>query len=66
MTIQLNGAEHILERECSVSELLTSLGLSGKPVVVEWNGSALFPREFPETTVRDGDIVEIISIVAGG
>jgi len=66
MTIQLNGNNHDLAAPISIAALLISIGLGEKPVVVELNQHALFPREYTETTVNDGDNVEIITIAAGG
>lgn len=66
MTIQLNGSPHTLDTSCTVEALLDSLGMKGRPVVVELNKKALSPSEFASAQVRDGDVVEIISIVAGG
>ena len=66
MTIQLNGTNHGLTAPISVEALLASIGLGEKPVVVELNQHALFPREYKETLVNDGDNVEIITIAAGG
>ncbi len=64
--IQLNGTSHPLPADSTISTLLKSLGLAEVPVLVEWNGTALFPREFPTTNLTDGDRIEIIRIVAGG
>ena len=36
------------------------------PVVVELNGEALPPSEFKNRTIRVGDKLEIVKIVAGG
>jgi len=66
MTIQLNGNNHDLTAPINIEALLTSMGLGEKPVVVELNQHALFPREYAETIVNDGDNVEIITIAAGG
>lgn len=66
MTIQLNGSDYHLEKPCYIPELLALLGMENKPVVVELNGDALSPREFPGVQVKEGDHVEIVSIVAGG
>lgn len=65
-SIILNGEEHSVELPCTLATLLTRLGLDGRPVVIEQNGSAVAPDSFPETAVRAGDRLEIISIVAGG
>ncbi|MBK1792300.1 sulfur carrier protein ThiS [Persicirhabdus sediminis] len=67
MTIQLNGKAHSLdEQTSSVSDLLASLGLAGKPVVVELDKVALFPRQYAESQLVEGSCVEVISIAAGG
>lgn len=66
MLICLNGDDYELEKPCSVRQLLDLLGMGERPVVVELNGKALLPREFPECLVHEGDRVEIVSIVAGG
>ncbi len=66
MTILLNGKNHQLDAPASINTLLAAIGLEGKPVVVEVNQTALFPREYPERMLEDGDQVEIITIAAGG
>jgi len=66
MKITLNGNAKELEKEISLTELLDQLGLAGKPVVVEHNKEAIFPRDYPEIIVQDSDELEIISIAAGG
>jgi sulfur carrier protein len=66
MTITLNGRPHELAAECSVTALLESLGLAGRPLVVELDQAALLPREYAQAAVRAGARVEIITIAAGG
>ena len=66
MTIQLNGKDYALDAPASVASLLAHIGLGDKPVVVELNKIALFPREYPEIALEDGDKVEVITIAAGG
>ncbi|SHJ19653.1 sulfur carrier protein [Rubritalea squalenifaciens DSM 18772] len=66
MSITLNGKPHSLDSASTISELLKSLGLEGKPVVVEHNHTALFPRDYDSTQLADNDQVEIITIAAGG
>lgn len=66
MKIKLNGKDHALETALNVDELLASIGLAGKPVVVELNQKALFPREYANSMLENGDKLEIITIAAGG
>ncbi len=66
MRIHLNGQFHELEKPTSLSGLLDSLNLAGKPVVVEINLEAVLPKNFPSTRIESGDRVEIITLAAGG
>ncbi len=66
MKIQLNGIPHELDAPMSVSALLESIGFGGKPVVVELNEQALFPRDFSDTQIEEGARVEIVTLAAGG
>ncbi len=66
MTLSLNGTSQEVPAALSVRGLLDHLGFGEKPVVVELNLQALFPREFTETMLAEGDRVEIVQITAGG
>lgn len=66
MKIKLNGKNHRIDQPTNVESLLDSIGLAGKPVVVELNKKALFPREYADSVLDDGDQLEIITIAAGG
>ncbi len=62
----LNGQPHSLTSEILLPDFLTSLGLAGKPVVVELNQEAILPRDFPNTLIQPNDQLEIITLAAGG
>ncbi|MCE2960865.1 MAG: sulfur carrier protein ThiS [Akkermansiaceae bacterium] len=62
----LNGQAHSLDSEILLPDFLASLGLSGKPVVVELNQEAILPRDFPNTLIQPNDQLEIITLAAGG
>ncbi len=66
MEITLNGKPHPLHEVKLVAELLSQLGFAGRPVLVEINHHALLASEHASATLRSGDAVEIIQIVAGG
>jgi sulfur carrier protein len=66
MTITLNGTPHPLPQETTVERLLENLGLAGKPVVVELDGEAVFPRDHAQAAVKPGVRVEIVMLAAGG
>jgi len=66
MNIRLNGRSHELAAPLSMTELLESLDLGGKPVVVELNEEAVFPRDYSATMVGEGARVEVVALAAGG
>ncbi len=51
---------------CPLDQFLIDQGFFPKSVVVELNGEAVSPSEFPNHTVNDQDRLEIVRIVAGG
>ncbi len=65
MTITLNGKKHNTAAG-TIYDLLQSIGLGDRPVVVEHNQRALLPREHAQTAVCDGDVIEVVQITAGG
>lgn len=66
MTIQVNGDSHTASEPLTVRGLLDELGFGLRPVIVELNQRALFPREHAETGIKEGDVLEIVQITAGG
>lgn len=66
MTITLNGHKKEITGVTTIGSLLEQIGFGGKPVVVEQNQRALFPREIPTAPVGDGDVIEIVQVTAGG
>jgi sulfur carrier protein len=66
MTITLNGEKREFSGVATIADVLEQIGLGGKPVVVEQNQRALFPREIQAAPVVDGDVIEIVQVTAGG
>jgi sulfur carrier protein len=67
MQVTVNGTPTTLPTSTpTVAVLLDHLGMTGKPVVVELNQRALFPRELASTPLADGDVLELVQITAGG
>ena len=66
MKLTINGISQEHVEPLTVQGLLDVLGFEGKPVVVELNHRALFPRELAETALHDGDALEVVQITAGG
>ncbi len=65
-SIEVNGESFRLERPLVVAELLERLNPRGRAVAVEINREILTRGEFPATTLRSGDRVEIVTLTGGG
>jgi thiamine biosynthesis protein ThiS len=61
-----NGKEVQASLPCTLEQFLQAQNLLPRSVVVEHNGEAVAPSEFSQRTVRAGDRLEIVRIVAGG
>jgi thiamine biosynthesis protein ThiS len=61
-----NGRARQIKPDVSVMELVSSLKVNPKAVLVEINGTALFREEWPSRELEHGDRLEIIRVVAGG
>jgi len=66
MKIQINGDLRELIEEGTVEESFIRLGIPLEAVLEENNGLALHRSEWRERIVREGDVIEVIRIVAGG
>jgi sulfur carrier protein len=61
-----NGREVHAGLPCSLEDFLVAQELLPRSVVVEHNGEAVPPSQFPMRLVRAGDRLEIVKVVAGG
>ena len=68
MKISINGEEKLIESNKSISlnETMKLLGYSSSTVVVEVNKLIINSAEWDEKYIRNGDKLEIVSIVGGG
>jgi sulfur carrier protein len=66
MRLIVNGEAREFPDGTTLSELLRGLGVERNPVAVELNRRVV-PRESHEaTTLREGDRLEIVTLVGGG
>lgn len=66
ITITLNGESRRLDRAGSLLDLLRSLDLDPRTVVVELNRAIVRRPALGNTDVREGDQVELVHFVGGG
>jgi thiamine biosynthesis protein ThiS len=61
-----NGRARQVSPDLSILDLMSSLKVNPKAVLVEINGTALFREEWVSRELEHGDRLEIIRVVAGG
>ena len=66
MKIVANSKELNVEEQTTISELISSLGKNPMRCVVELNGEAMPYSKFANINLKEGDILVIMQIVAGG
>lgn len=66
MRIKLNGADHELEVQTSIGELLTTLQLNPERVVLELNNDILNACQNLDRPLKEADKLEIVQFVGGG
>ncbi|MBN2507992.1 MAG: sulfur carrier protein ThiS [Verrucomicrobia bacterium] len=65
-TVIANGQPVPAPLPCTLETFLLARNLPPRSVVVEHNGDAVPPSEFPRRQLAAGDRLEIVTIVAGG
>lgn len=66
ITLQVNGETRSCQFQTPLPELLQQLGFNPRLVAVEYNGEILHRQFWQQTTVQQGDRLEIVTIVGGG
>ena len=69
MKIKLNGEIKTINRsneEFFLEGLISYLGYEPQLVVVELNGIIINPQQWIDTKIKDGDCLEVVTIVGGG
>lgn len=66
MHVTVNGESRELPTGATVRTLIESLGLAGKACAAEVNAELVPFRKHTETELKDGDRIEIVTLVGGG
>ena len=69
MKIKVNGEEKFINnsnKEFTLTEALSQLGYKSNTIIVELNNLIVNNESWQENKVKDGDKLEIVSIVGGG
>ena len=69
MKLKINGEKKDIDHtkeEFFLEGLIKQLGYQPQLVVVELNGTIINPQDWINTKIKDGDCLEIVTIVGGG
>jgi sulfur carrier protein len=66
INLMVNGKPRPIDVTQDLESYLTSFGLDLKHVAVGYNGEVIKREQYPEVTLQDGDILEIVRPVGGG
>ena len=69
MNLKINGETKTIktsDADCPLEGLLEDLGYKPQLVVVELNGIIINPQNWVSTKIKDGDCLEVVTIVGGG
>ena len=69
MQLRINGEKKTLDSSNGsiiLRTLLKSFGYHPRLVVVELNGEIINPKYWDKKIIKEGDILEIVTIVGGG
>lgn len=66
MEILLNGKSHVLENSSTLEQIIKQFAKNNKHIIAELNGSIIRSQSWQNTKVKNGDALELVSIVGGG
>ena len=69
MQLKINGEINTINNsneELQLEGLLEHLGYKPQLVVVELNGAIINPKDWISTKIKNGDCLEVVTIVGGG
>jgi thiamine biosynthesis protein ThiS len=66
IALTVNGERRELDGPIRLTAFLESLAVDPRSVAVARNGDVLPREKWPETTLQDGDVLEIVRMVGGG
>lgn len=66
MKITVNGQDRQADDALTVRQLVEELGLGKAAVAVELNREVVPRRAHEQTTLQEGDVLEVVTLVGGG
>lgn len=62
----VNGEPHTCTRGTNLPQILNQLGFNPRLLAVEYNGEILHRQFWEKTEIKEGDRLEVVTIVGGG
>jgi len=66
MLLFINGKDQTFSDPLTLAQLIEQLGMKSDRVAVELNRDIVSRNQWPETSLKDGDRLEIVHFVGGG
>ncbi len=66
MQLKINGETREVSDACTLDELVRELSLAPQRVAIELNQNVVRRNDWAETTLHEGDRLEIVHFVGGG
>jgi thiamine biosynthesis protein ThiS len=66
MRVQVNGEIREVPGELNLAELLDHFSMPSRLLAIELNKEVVRRKDWPETTIKAADVIEIIHFVGGG
>lgn len=66
ITISINGESRQFPGPLTITELIAALELVGKRIAIERNGDIVPRSQHGQTSLQDGDLLEMVVAVGGG
>ena len=66
MNITINGSQKQLKENATLEDIVRELCQNPKHVIAELNGAIVDSAHRPNTKVKEGDRLELVSFVGGG
>lgn len=66
MTVTVNGSPREVPPGTTIAQLVEILGLAHAAVAAELNKALVPKRRHAETTLSEGDTIELVSLIGGG
>jgi sulfur carrier protein len=66
ISVSINGSPQKFDHPINITDLITSLDLTGKRIAIECNSEIIPRSSFSQRLLADGDKIEVVVAVGGG